>query len=205
MAASGYRQVPSALRNLTIFYDESWYHLSGRVVITLLNLMQLQSLRCLQPNGHGPFDTIIDQAIGQNVKHLSWSSPRDPPPFVRLPHPSLQPVYLDSLSIDDWGSSGLSYGWPTCRIQISRLQKLVVRIADARHHTATRSLLQSCRATLQDFEIIVSGQSKAHPLSGSVHPIDLLDFLVVKQDILATPSRQENIDGPIDLGNCVSW
>jgi len=153
------------LRALSVSHDESWYHFSSRVLITLLNLVQLRSLRYLHIDGDRRPGTIIDQAIGENVKHLFLrGDAHKDPPSVRLPHPPLAPVYLESLSIDEQAFSGLSDGWPNCRIRISRLRKLVVRAVDIRHHNAIWSLLQSCSATLQDFEITPSNHGKTRCL-----------------------------------------
>jgi len=144
------------LRSLAIFYDLPWCELSGRVLITLLNLMQRQSLRYLQFDCNFYPDIITRQALGENVKHLVLdSSPEKLEASLRLPHPSLSaPVYLDSLSIDMYTFPSLGF-LPDCRVQISRLRKLVVRVPD-NYHAAIWSLLQSCSATLQDFEICPS-------------------------------------------------
>ena len=148
------------LRSLTIFYDLPWCQLSGRVLITLLNLMQRQSLRHLQLNClHCP-DVITNRAIGENVKHLVLDGyPEKSEASLRLPHPPLAPVYLDSLLINTWGFLSVS---PDCRVQISRLRKLVVRASH--DHAAIWSLLQSCSATLRDFEICPSYGCKSFVL-----------------------------------------
>ena len=110
------------LKALTVHYDLSWCHLSGRVFITLLNLMQLPSLRYLQFNCRYRPDVIIDRAIGGNVKHLVLDGRREKE-TLRLPHPPLAQVYLDSLSISSRGFLSVS---PACQVQISKLRKLVV-------------------------------------------------------------------------------
>jgi len=145
------------LKALTIHYDLFWCELSGRVLITLLNLMQLPSLRYLQFNCYYRPDVIIDRAIGENVKHLVLNGHREMETLLRPPHPPLAPVYLDSLSIDTRGFSSV---YPACRVQISKLRKLVVRESDS-DHVAVWSLLQSCSATLQDFEISPSYKCKS--------------------------------------------
>ena len=140
------------LRSLSVVYDQNWYHyLSGRVLITLLNLIQLRSLRHLKINcGQRP-DTMIKQAIGENVEHLVLYGHQEngSQALLRLPHPSLTPVYLDSLSIR---AGEFSSVFPDGRAQISRLRKLVIREYDL-PHVAIRPLLQICSATLQDLQI----------------------------------------------------
>src|SRR6266498_1155372 len=145
------------LKALTIHYDLFWCQLSGRVLITLLNLMQLPSLRYLQFNCYYRPDVIINRAIGENVKHLVLNGHREMETLLRPPHPPLAPLYLDSLSIDGWG---FLFVYPACRVQISKLRKLVVRESDC-DHVAVWSLLQSCSATLQDFEICPSYACKS--------------------------------------------
>ena len=147
------------LKALAVDYDLPWCHLSGRVFITLLNLMQLPSLRYLQFNCRYRPDVIIDRAIGGNVKHLVLDGRREKE-TLRLPHPPLAQVYLDSLSISSKGFPSVS---PACRVQISKLRKLVVRGSD-NYHVAIWSLLQSCSATLQDFEICPSYKCKSYTL-----------------------------------------
>jgi len=138
------------LRSLTIGYNENWYHLPGRVFITLLNLIQLPSLRHLDINGCQRPDIVINQAIGENVKHLFLDGipENGSQALLRLPRQPLAPVYLDSLSIN---AGGFLSVFPACRVMTSRLRKLVIRECGTPH--AMRSLLQSCSATLQDFEI----------------------------------------------------
>ena len=151
------------LRSLAVVYDYSWYHLSGRVLVTLLNLIQLPSLRHLQINCDQRPDVTIKQAIGENVKHLvlygypetEWR------PLLRLPHPPQAPVYLDSLSIH--AGSSLSV-FQDCRVQISRLRKLIIRDYGPLH-VAIRPLLQTCSATLQDFVIRPSHECKSCTLN----------------------------------------
>ena len=137
------------LKALTVHYDLPWCHLSGRVLITLLNLMQLPSLCYLQFNCRYRPEVIINQAIGNNIKHLVLGGYPEKDSLPHLPHPPSAPVYLDSLSI---GSRGFLSVSPACRVQISKLRKLVVRASD-NYHAPIWSLLQSCSATLQDFEI----------------------------------------------------
>ena len=139
------------LRSLTVLYDYSWYHLSGRVLITLLNLIQLPSLRHLHINCHHPRpDIVINQAIGENVKHLVLDGipENGSQALLHLPRQPLAPVYLDSLLIKAGGFLSI---FPDCRVMTSRLRRLVIRECGTPH--AMRSLLQSCSATLQDFEI----------------------------------------------------
>jgi len=138
------------LRSLTIGYNQNWYHLPGRVLITLLNLIQLPSLRHLDINVRQRPDIVINQAIGENVKHLFLDGipENGSQALLRLPRQPLAPVYLDSLSIN---AGGFLSVFPACRVMTSRLRKLVIRECGTPH--AMRSLLQSCSATLQDFEI----------------------------------------------------
>ena len=138
------------LRSLTIGYNQNWYHLPGRVLITLLNLIQLPSLRHLDINVCQRPDIVINQAIGENVKHLFLDGipENGSQALLRLPRQPLAPVYLDSLSIN---AGGFLSVFPACRVMTSRLRKLVIRECGTPH--AMRSLLQSCSATLQDFEI----------------------------------------------------
>jgi len=138
------------LRSLAVIYDQSWYHLSGRVLITLLNLIQLQSLRHLRISCYACPDVVINQAIGENVRHLVLDGyPRDESRVLHLPHPPLPQVYLHSLSIH---AQQLSF-FPDGRVHFSRLRKLLVRGSNISDHVAIWSLLQSCSATLLDFEI----------------------------------------------------
>ena len=151
------------LKSLTIEHDLRWGELSGRMLITLSNLMQLQSLRYLQFScPHRP-DILINRAIGENVKHLVLNCypEKESQALLRLPDPLLAPVYLDSLSID--GNEVLSVV-PACRVQISRLRKLVVRESCMSHHVTTSSLLEGCSTTLEDFEISPSYQCKSYVL-----------------------------------------
>ena len=138
------------LRSLTILCKHSLYHLSGRVFITLLNLIQLPSLCHLHINCHQSPDIVINQAIGENVKHLVLDGipENGSQALLRLPHQPLAPVYLDSLSII---ARGFLSVFPACRVMTSRLRRLVVQRFGTPH--AIRSLLQSCSATLEDFEI----------------------------------------------------
>ena len=180
------------LRSLSVLYDNSWYHLSGRVFITLLNRMRLPSLRYLQINSHQFPRTIINQAIGENIRHLILNGyPQHESRALQLPHPPLAPVYLDSLSID---SRGLLLFSPVGRVQFSRLRKLVVWGSD---HMAIWSLLQSCSGTLLDFEI---SPDHCKACQGSAHSINLFCFLVILQRIRANTSHEDIPDEPINLG-----
>jgi hypothetical protein len=183
------------LRSLAFFYDLKWSHLSGRVLITLLNLMQLPSLRYLQLNCCYRPDFIINQAIGKNVKDFVLSGyPEKDLNDPRFPNPPMASVYLDTLSID---SDGFLHDLRGCRAQLSRLRKLVVRSAGLCHHVAVWSLLQQCSATLQDLEITPSYKCMC-ALNSFSFLLNLV-HLLVKQNVLAT-GIHEGSEDPINLG-----
>jgi hypothetical protein len=172
------------LRSLAFLYDLKWSHLSGRVLITLLNLMQLPSLRYLQLNCRYCPDFIINQAIGKNVKDFVLSGfPEEGLNGLRFPDPPMASVYLDSLSID--GVRGFLHDLRDCRVQLSRLRKLVVRSVDLCHHVKFLSLLQQCSATLQDFEIAPSYKCMC-ALNFSFRSFSIWLHLLVRQNLVVT-------------------
>jgi len=162
---AAYRQVPSAFRtsprSLTILYDHSWYHLSGRVLITLLNLIQLPSLHhlhILMP------PTPRYQAIGENVKHLVLNGIQKMnfKPFVTF----LTSRWRQSTWTHFQLMPGIPVRFPDCRVITSRLRKLVVR--EQGTPRAIRSLLQSCNATLQDFDLRPPSYERKSCISGFI-------------------------------------
>ena len=187
------------LNALAITYRERWSKLSLRVLISLLHLMQLPSLHylrlCLRcfPS---------DLALGGNVKHLIVDHTgmfEDLP--VRCLHPPSAPIYLDSFSIRGRANPIRWTQFPTPRIQLSRLRKLVFRGYDYNDHASFGRLLQSC-SSLEDFEIFPGdGQSIGPPLN----PLMPILFLLAVMETVNLPSANTGrLEGLIDLGKLVS-
>ena len=143
------------LNTLDISYDACWHHLSGRVLNSLIHLMGQPSLVNVELGDHIP-GFILNFALSPKIKNLMLlhlgrrCAIHD---LVELPNErSTDPVYLEFLYIDrPFVFVDLLFA-PTSRFSLSSLQSLCVRSSALREHAIIWQLLQSCLATLEDFE-----------------------------------------------------
>jgi len=134
-------------------YNDGWQYLSSKIHITLLHLMRLPSLLYVQLESNYP-SALFNVAIGDNVKHLVLCGyPQTAKLFVLPRHPSSGPLYVDSLDIRHPSLfMDRHFEDPNCRIQTSRLRKLVVIADTYDSHATVWTILQTCHETLEDFE-----------------------------------------------------
>jgi len=149
------------LKAFTLIYDEEWRFLSSKIHIALLRLMRLSSLLYVRLESYYPSKNF-DVAIGDNVKHLILPCrPRSDQLSVLPRCPSSGPLCVDSLEIHypyEFLDSHLK--GPYCRIETSRLRKLVIIADKYDEHAAIWTILQTCSETLEDFEFTPSEEGK---------------------------------------------
>jgi len=143
------------LKTLNISYDACWHQLSGRVLNSLIDLLGQPSVDHVRVGDHIP-SFILNFALSPHIKHLKLphlGRMCSTLPLVKPPREPVEPVYLESLSIDRPFAFVALLSAPTSRLLTgSSLRSLFVRSPNVEEHAIIWQFLQSCLDTLEDFE-----------------------------------------------------